>query len=117
MFTVLPNQDPTRRSHHVQRRGSQAHSTPREISPSLDEVISIDEIGTYKPDPRAYRHAVERLPLDRALESELVVEDQLLLGFGQLTPSQSRQNLVSKVRRYRHLQHVFRRREHELDGS
>jgi 2-haloacid dehalogenase len=34
------------------------------ISPSLDEVISIDEIGIYKPDPRAYRRAVERLGVE-----------------------------------------------------
>jgi 2-haloacid dehalogenase len=34
------------------------------ISPSLDHVISVDEIGTYKPDPRVYRHAVERLGVE-----------------------------------------------------
>lgn len=31
------------------------------VSPSLEHVISVDEISTYKPDPRVYRHAVERL--------------------------------------------------------
>jgi 2-haloacid dehalogenase len=30
----------------------------------LDEVISVDEIRIYKPDPRVYRHGAERLGAD-----------------------------------------------------
>jgi 2-haloacid dehalogenase len=36
------------------------------ISPYLDEVISVDEIRTYKPDPRTYTYAVERLGAETA---------------------------------------------------
>ncbi len=49
-----------------------------------------------------------------ALESELVVEDELFSGKGQLALRQSRERLVSEVRRYRLVQDVFRRREQEL---
>jgi 2-haloacid dehalogenase len=31
------------------------------LKPLLDMVISVDEIGVYKPDPRVYRHAARRL--------------------------------------------------------
>ena len=31
------------------------------LAPLLDMVISVDEIGVYKPDPRVYRHAAQRL--------------------------------------------------------
>jgi 2-haloacid dehalogenase len=31
------------------------------ICPFLDDIISVDEISTYKPVPRAYSHAIERL--------------------------------------------------------
>jgi len=31
------------------------------LAPLLDMVISVDEIGVYKPDARVYRHAQERL--------------------------------------------------------
>ena len=31
------------------------------ISPALDDVISVDGISTFKPDPRAYEHALDRL--------------------------------------------------------
>ena len=34
------------------------------VSPSLDHVISVDEISTYKPDLRVYRYAVERLGVE-----------------------------------------------------
>ena len=32
----------------------------------LETVISVDEIGVYKPDPRGYRHVETRLGLERA---------------------------------------------------
>jgi len=34
------------------------------LSSSFDEVISVDEIGIYKPDPRVYWHALDRLGVD-----------------------------------------------------
>lgn len=35
------------------------------IAPLFDTVISVDEIGAYKPDPRGYRHVEVRLGLKR----------------------------------------------------
>jgi hypothetical protein len=49
-----------------------------------------------------------------ALESELVVEDELFPGNGQPAPRQSRERLVSEIRRYRLVQDIFRRREQKL---
>lgn len=34
------------------------------VRPLLDAMISVDEIGIYKPDPRVYRHAADRLAAD-----------------------------------------------------
>ena len=31
----------------------------------LDEIISLDEIKVYKPDPRAYEHAMKKLNLKK----------------------------------------------------
>ncbi len=31
------------------------------LTPLLDQVLSVDALGVYKPDPRVYRLAVERL--------------------------------------------------------
>lgn len=36
------------------------------LAPLLDMVISVDEIGVYKPDPRVYRHAKQRLGVPAA---------------------------------------------------
>lgn len=33
------------------------------ILPHLDAVVSVDDLKTYKPDPRVYRHLAERLDL------------------------------------------------------
>jgi 2-haloacid dehalogenase len=31
------------------------------LRPPIEEVVSVDEVGVYKPSPRVYRHAAERL--------------------------------------------------------
>ncbi|MFN7085289.1 MAG: haloacid dehalogenase type II [Burkholderiales bacterium] len=36
------------------------------LAPHLDAILSVDEIRVYKPDPRAYRLAVERLGVAQA---------------------------------------------------